>query len=193
MPLRKTAIAVPDDLLAAVDRVARARRESRNRFVTRVLQHAVRARRDTEITRRLNELFAGAGSHRKRLVGRALVIRQGGIYWLHFGPAEGSAPAGRRPALVVQHDRFNRSAISTTVVAAVTSNLRLGAMPGNVRLRRGEAGLSRASVVNVSQIRTIDRTRLVDCVGILGAGKMRDVLKGLALLLGTDEISDDGA
>ncbi len=58
MPLRKTAIAVPDDLLAAVDRAARARRESRNRFVTRVLQHAVRARRDAEITRRLNELFA---------------------------------------------------------------------------------------------------------------------------------------
>ncbi len=58
MPLRKTAIAVPDDLLAAVDRVARARGESRNRFVTRVLQQAVRARRDAEITRRLNELFA---------------------------------------------------------------------------------------------------------------------------------------
>ncbi len=58
MPLRKTAIAVPDDLLAEVDRAARQRHESRNRFVTRVLQHAVRARRDAEITRRLNELFA---------------------------------------------------------------------------------------------------------------------------------------
>ena len=127
------------------------------------------------------------------MVGRALVIRQGEIYWLHFGPVQGSAPAGRRPALVVQHDRFNRSAISTTVVAAVTSNLRLGAIPGNVRLRRGEAGLPRASVVNVSQIRTIDRTKLVDRVGVLGAGKMREVLKGLALLLGTDEVSDDSA
>ena len=127
------------------------------------------------------------------MVGRALVIRQGEIYRLHFGPVQGSAPAGRRPALVVQHDRFNRSAISTTVVAAVTSNLRLGAIPGNVRLRRGEAGLPRASVVNVSQIRTIDRTELVDRVGVLGAGKMREVLKGLALLLGTDEVSDDSA
>jgi mRNA interferase MazF len=127
------------------------------------------------------------------LVGRALVIRQGEIYWLHFGPVEGSAPAGRRPALVVQHDRFNRSAIATTVVAAVTSNLRLGAMPGNVRLRQGEAGLPRASVVNVSQVRTIDRTRLVDRVGVLGGGKMRDVLKGLGLLFGTDEVADDGA
>jgi metal-responsive CopG/Arc/MetJ family transcriptional regulator len=58
MPLRKTAIAVPDDLLAAVDRAARARHESRNRFVTCVLRYAVRARRDAEITRRLNELFA---------------------------------------------------------------------------------------------------------------------------------------
>jgi metal-responsive CopG/Arc/MetJ family transcriptional regulator len=57
MALRKTAIAVPDDLLAAVDRMARARRESRNRFVIRVLEHAVRARRDAEITQRLNELF----------------------------------------------------------------------------------------------------------------------------------------
>ena len=121
------------------------------------------------------------------------MIRQGEIYWLHFGPAEGSAPAGRRHALVVQHDRFNRSAISTTVVAAVTSNLRLEGMPGNVRLRRGEAGLPRASVVNVSQIRTIDRTRLVDRVGVVGTDKMREVLKGLALLLGTDEVSDHRA
>jgi hypothetical protein len=58
MPLRKTAIAVPHELLAAVDRVARSRRESRNRFVTRVLEQAVRARRDADITRRLNDLFA---------------------------------------------------------------------------------------------------------------------------------------
>lgn len=58
MPLRKTAIAVPEELLAAVDRVARSRRETRNRFVTRVLEQAVRARRDAEITRRLNDLFA---------------------------------------------------------------------------------------------------------------------------------------
>jgi mRNA interferase MazF len=116
------------------------------------------------------------------------VIRQGEVYWLHSGAAVGSAPAGRRPALVVQHDRFNRSAISTTVVAAVTSNLRLGAMPGNVRLRQGEAGLPRASIVNVSQIRTIDRAKLADRIGVLGAARMREVLRGLALLLGTDEI-----
>lgn len=117
-----------------------------------------------------------------------MVIRQGEIYWLHFGASQDSAPAGRRPALVVQHDRFNRSTISTTVVVAITSNLRLAAMPGNVRLRRGEAGLARASVVNISQIRTVDRARLADRVGTLGESRMRDVLKGLALLLGTEDV-----
>ena len=115
------------------------------------------------------------------------MIRQGEVYWIHFGAAKDSGPAGRRPAVVVQHDRFNRSAISTTVVAAITSNLRLAAMPGNVRLRRGEAGLPHPSVVNVSQIRTIDRTRLDDRVGVLGTSRMQEVITGLALLFGADE------
>jgi mRNA interferase MazF len=120
---------------------------------------------------------------------RTVVIHQGEVYWLQFGATEGSAPAGRRPALIVQHDRFNRSAISTTVVAAITSNVRLGAMPGNVRLRRGEAGLPRPSVINVSQLRTIDRARLGKRVGSLERLKMVDVLRGLMLLFGTDEVN----
>ncbi len=112
-------------------------------------------------------------------------MHQGEVYWLTFA-GDGSEPRGRRPAVVVQHDRFNRSAIRTTVVAAVTSNLRLAAMPGNVRLRKGEANLSRPSVVNVSQILTIDRARLAERVGTLGAERVRDVLEGLALLLGIE-------
>jgi mRNA interferase MazF len=117
-----------------------------------------------------------------------VVILQGEVYWLPFGGAVGSAPAGRRPAVVIQHDRFNRSAIGTVIVAAITSNLRLGRMPGNVRLRRGEAGLPRASVVNVSQIRTIDRAQLGPRLGAVGSGRLRDVLAGLELVLGTDEL-----
>ena len=67
MPLRKTAIAVPADLLAEIDRAAREQRESRNRFVTRVLQAAVRARRDADVTRRLNELFADPDVHQEQI------------------------------------------------------------------------------------------------------------------------------
>jgi mRNA interferase MazF len=112
-------------------------------------------------------------------------MRQGEVYWLRFA-GQGSEPDGRRPALVVQHDRFNRSALQTTVVVAITSNLRLGAMPGNVRLRKGEANLPRPSVVNVTQVRTIDRERLAERVGHLAPARVREVLDGLALVLGLD-------
>ena len=91
---------------------------------------------------------------------------------------------GRRPAVVVQHDRFNQSAISATVVAAVTSNLRLALMPGNVRLRAGEAGLPKPSVVNVSQLMTVDRDRLRERIGALSKVRVDEVLEGLGLVVG---------
>lgn len=114
-----------------------------------------------------------------------MVIRQGEVYWLHFFGI-GSEPAGRRPAIVVQADHFNRSAINTIVVAAITSNLRLGEMPGNVRLRKGEAGLPQPSVVNVSQLRTVDRSRLAERIGTVGDERLAQILRGLALVLGIE-------
>jgi len=114
-----------------------------------------------------------------------MVMRQGEVYWLHFRGA-GSEPDGRRPAIIVQHDRFNRSAINTTIVAAVTSNLRLAAAPGNVRLPKGEANLPRACVVNVSQLRTIDRDRLQERLGTVGQGRLKQIIDELALMLGMD-------
>lgn len=113
------------------------------------------------------------------------MIRQGEVYWLSFGGA-GSEPAGRRPAVVVQHDRFNRSAIQTVVVAAVTSNLRLGYAPGNIRLRKGEGGLPRASVINVTQLATVDRSRLAERAGTLSSRRTRQVLDGVGLVLGIE-------
>lgn len=113
-------------------------------------------------------------------------MRQGEVYWLRFG-GQGSEPTGRRPAVVIQHDRFNRSAIQTTIVAAVTSNLKMAGVPGNVRLKKGEANLPRASVVNVTQIRTIDRDKLDPPIGALSPRRIRQVLGGLSLVLGLDD------
>jgi len=113
-------------------------------------------------------------------------MRQGEVYWLRF-QGKGSEPSGRRPAVVVQHDRFNRSAIQTTVVAAITSNLMLAAMPGNVRLRRGEANLPRPSVVNVTQIRTVDRESLTERIGAVSPARIREVLQGLSLVFGWND------
>ncbi len=112
-----------------------------------------------------------------------MVIRQGEVFWVELR-GQGSEPRGRRPVVVVQHDRYNRSALATTVVAAVTTNLRLAAAPGNVRLRRGEGNLPRASVVDVTQVHAIDRSRLTERVGALSSTRREEIAAGLQLVLG---------
>lgn len=109
-------------------------------------------------------------------------IRQGQVYWLDFGPATGSAPAERHPCVVVQNDVFNRSAIATSVVCLITSNLSRANAPGNVLLKKGEGGLSKASVVNVSQILTVDKAELVERIGKLSGPAANAVRDGLHLL-----------
>jgi mRNA interferase MazF len=112
-----------------------------------------------------------------------VVVEQGDVVWVDLGSPRGSEPGGRRPAVVLQHDRFNRSRIATVVVAAITSNLKLGQAPGNVRLRKGEAGLSRPSVVNVSQIATLDRDSLKAKSGHLSRTRLLEVWEGVRLVL----------
>ena len=109
-------------------------------------------------------------------------IRQGQIYWLDFGSAAGSAPADRHPCVVVQNDVFNRSAIATTVVCLITSNLSRANAPGNVLLRKGEANLRKASVVNVSQILIVDKSELVECIGKVSVAAAVAVRDGLHML-----------
>ena len=109
-------------------------------------------------------------------------IRQGQVYWLDFGPATGSAPAEQHPCVIVQNDIFNRSAIQTSVVCLITSNLTRANAPGNVLLKKGEANLPKASVVNVSQILTVDKSELVECSGTLSGAAVGAVRDGLHLL-----------
>lgn len=109
-------------------------------------------------------------------------IRQGQVYWLAFGPASGSAPVERHPCVVVQNDVFNQSAIGTSVVCLITSNLRRANAPGNVLLKKGEANLPKASVVNVSQILTVDKAELVECTGKLSGAAAEAVRDGLQML-----------
>ena len=117
------------------------------------------------------------------------MIAQGDVVWVSLPAARGSAPAGRRPAVVLQHDRFNRTRLATTVVVAVTSNLRYAHLPGNVRLRGGEAGLAVASVVNVTQIATVDRADLRGRLGQLSQARLEEVWEGIRLVLAPDSDS----
>ena len=112
------------------------------------------------------------------------MVARGEVWWADLDPKQGSAPAWRRPVLVVSADAFNRSRIKTVTVVAITSNLRLGAAPGNVALASGSAGLDRDSIVNVSQVVTLDKGDLTKRVGAIAGLKMEQIEAGLRLALG---------
>ncbi len=112
-----------------------------------------------------------------------MVVQQGDVFWCDLGEPWGSAPAGRRPVLVVQSDLFNRTRIATTVVVALTTTPRLADLPGNVRFQRGEANLPRACAANVTQMATVDRGRLSEKIGTAPREKLAAVLDGLQLVL----------
>ena len=113
-----------------------------------------------------------------------MVISQGEIHWVDFGIPKGSEPGYRRPCVIVQNDVFNASKISTVVVVAITSNLKLGQAFGNVTLQQGEGGLQRKSFVNISQVATVDRSMLDGHIGALDHIRFNEVLRGLYALLG---------
>jgi mRNA interferase MazF len=110
-------------------------------------------------------------------------LAQGQIWWAELPDPLGSGPGFRRPVLVVQGNAFNRSRIGTVVVVPLTSNLRLAEAPGNVLLTARDTGLRRDSVVNVSQVITLDRALLTEAVGHLSAGQLSLVLAGIDLVL----------
>jgi mRNA interferase MazF len=110
-------------------------------------------------------------------------IQRGEIWWANLPEPRRSEPGYRRPVLVVQADPFNRSRIQTSIVAAITTNLQLAEAPGNVLLPAQASGLSRDSVVNVSQLLTLDRSFLTEPVGMLPPRLQRSVDEGLRTVL----------
>ncbi len=111
-------------------------------------------------------------------------MRRGEIWWANLSEPYGSEPGYRRPVLVVQSDNFNRSRIGTVVALVMTSNLNLAAAPGNVTLTRRGTGLTRKSIINVSQIVTLDKRRLTDRAGRVSDTVLRQVETGMRLVLG---------
>ena len=110
-------------------------------------------------------------------------MQRGEIWWAALPAPIGSEPGYRRPMLIIQSDVFTRSAIKTVLCAAITSNLHLAAAPGNVRIAARTSGLPKPSVVNVSQVTTIDRSFLKERIKTLDADTMRQIDEGLRLVL----------
>ena len=112
-----------------------------------------------------------------------MVIRQGDVFWIELLEPAGSEPGYRHPHVVVQNNLFNQSRIRTAVVCPITSNLRRAQAPGNVLLEEGEANLPKQSVVNVSQVFTVDKAQLSEHIGTLTPKRVRGILDGIQLVL----------
>ncbi len=112
-----------------------------------------------------------------------MVVERGGIWWADLGEPRGSSPGFHRPVVIIQSDFYNRTRLNTLIVAIITTNLRLANMPGNVLLSKRTSELKEESVVNITQLFTLDRSDLLEFVGTLSERKMEQVEKGLRLVL----------
>jgi len=110
-------------------------------------------------------------------------VFRGEIWWASLPVPRGLEPGYRRPVVIVQSDAFNRSEISTIIVAAISSNLRLTEAPGNIYLKRRESRLPKDSVINVSQLLTLDKKYLSEKAGKLSPKHMLELEEGLKTVL----------
>jgi len=119
-----------------------------------------------------------------------MVINQGDPFWVDLGDPIGSEPGYRHPHVVIQKNVFNRSRINTVVVCALTSNLGRAKASGNVLLEKGEAGLPKQSVVNVSQSFTVDKRDLGEKIGALSRQRVRQILDRVRLVIESRDLDE---
>ena len=118
------------------------------------------------------------------------MINQGDIFWIDLDDPSGSEPGYRHPHIVIQNNLFNRSRINTVVVCALTSNLKRASAPGNVLLNKGEANLPKKSVINISQIFTVNKSDLLEKIGSLTRERFSEVYEGIKLLAEPREVDE---
>lgn len=111
------------------------------------------------------------------------MVKRGEIWWACLESPRGSEPGYRRPVVVASANEFNQSLIQTVTVVVITSNLRLVDAPGNFKLSKKASSLAKDSVVNVSQLLTLDKQFLTEKAGCLNAKLQRDLDAGLKLAL----------
>jgi mRNA interferase MazF len=111
-------------------------------------------------------------------------VVRGEIWWATLPTLRASEPGYKRPVLILQSDAFNRSNINTVICVIITSNIGLARAPGNVMLSKKDSNLPKKSVINVSQIVTLDKSYLTECAGTISKNIMHKVENGIKLALG---------
>jgi len=112
-----------------------------------------------------------------------MLIKRGDLFWVNLDPTRGSEQAGRRPVLVIQNDIGNEVA-PTTIIAPLTTKSFSKEYPTNVHLPSGIGGLKSNSTILLSQIRTIDKSRLQKKIGHLSETYLEKVNRAIKISLG---------
>ena len=111
-------------------------------------------------------------------------MTRGEIWWAYLRKPVGSEPGYKRPVIIIQSDHFTQSNISTVICAVLTSNLALAQVGNNILLKKAESGLPKDSVINVSQLVTLDKEYLDECVGSIAAKSREKLNTSLKIVLG---------
>ena len=118
-------------------------------------------------------------------------IRQGDMFWIDLEEPRGSEPGFTRPFIVIQNNLFNQSRINTVLVSALTTNLTRANAPGNTLLNRGEANLTKQSVVIVSQTIAVDKSELHEKIGTVSKNRIDEIVAGIKLLIEPRELEEE--
>ena len=116
-----------------------------------------------------------------------MLVRRGDIFFADLSPVVGSEQGGTRPVLILQNDIGNQYS-PTTIVAAITSQIDKAKLPTHVEIVAGEGSLERDSVILLEQIRTIDKSRLMEKVAALSEELMKKVSQSVEISLGLIDI-----
>lgn len=111
------------------------------------------------------------------------MIKRGELYYADLSPVVGSEQGGVRPVLIIQNDVGNKYS-PTIIAAAVTSKLDKARLPTHINIGGEECGLPKNSVVLLEQLRTLDKQRLKERIGVLDDKAMSDINQGLLISLG---------
>ena len=110
-------------------------------------------------------------------------VHRGDIYYADLSPVIGSEQGGIRPVLIVQNDVGNRFS-PTVIAAAITSQKDKTKLPTHIQLHSSESGLAKESIVLLEQIRTLDKRRLKEFIGILDDESMHRIDQALSISFG---------
>ena len=112
------------------------------------------------------------------------MMKRGEIWWASMDEPKGSEPGYRHPVVIASTNSFNDSLIQTIIAVVITSNIRLADAPGNFKLPKSKVGLSKDSVVNISQVITLDKTYFTNQIGKLNTKQIYQLNDGLKLVFG---------